>query len=666
MTTFQEPALAHAKFVAWTPPERMEGPEGEAITAGSQTIVEYFKGIKIAEIQDGGHKNHKKNLDVSDIRTVRVVFDQESVGLDHPIAGNIAPHDAGMEKIREAHENGGSVNIAIENVRKEKNSDGDFLSALSPIFQLRGADSPGGKGDMSVAGKNTLNVISAVNGETTVECRSDATQWSSLVKNKAGMLPPEGFRVVKDDDDWTKYAVIVPTGESAPQQSSQGSSVNSEQLAQVINDALDRKLGESSSDEGGRYAPSPSSKEIGEGPPFYLTTSRGHTSIGSYAASASRQTYRWAHEHLGAGKNHVAESSNLAGKIFSLALELQVQAYHEQSTPVSYKPNPNLNSFRECLYWLMFVIENHYPVTDGVDNWAHEEEAFKDALNQVLLTVQQIDEFLESNKNDSQQTPANQSSQSTPDNSAQKQSEPAKQSSNDKIERLQKCLNALNSKWDDYKAVHAIYKQANKEELLNAPVSFKDNVVVFDRNGGKKLQEVIIARGTELGKAQKQVSEPEPDNSPAPNEESPLPEEPASEEEQVSADEFASMTDGVVSESQESSNESPWGERLSQVTTNAEASKLYSEASASLKDEVEFDGDKMPLNEAFQKLKEKFETAQSYADEAYNANTVPELSAIRSKGKNEGLLNFEVNDGHSDDPVSLIDMLTARRGMISS
>src|SRR5699024_12249145 len=47
-----EPTEAQAQLIAWTPPERIEGPDGERITAGAQPIIDYHDAIKVSKIHD--------------------------------------------------------------------------------------------------------------------------------------------------------------------------------------------------------------------------------------------------------------------------------------------------------------------------------------------------------------------------------------------------------------------------------------------------------------------------------------------------------------------------------------------------------------------------------------------------------------------------------------
>ena len=150
---FTEPE-GNAQFVAFTPPTRMEGPDGEAITAGSQTYVNFFHGIKVEEIVDGGYNatKGKRQVEQSDVKTVRVTFDPESIGLGHSIAGNIAPDDPALDTLREALEKDLRVNVAIESIRMSRSrSSRESISPLTPIHSLLGATTPGGKGSMDAA-----------------------------------------------------------------------------------------------------------------------------------------------------------------------------------------------------------------------------------------------------------------------------------------------------------------------------------------------------------------------------------------------------------------------------------------------------------------------------------------------------------------------------------
>lgn len=664
---FTEPTEAQAKFIAWTTPERIEGPDGEPITAGSQTIIDYYKGIKVSKIQEGGWKN-RNNSSNTPPKTVRVEFDPSSIGLEFDIAANIAPQDKGLDVLRQAQESGDTVNIAIETFRKPKNSEtGEYISPLTPISALNGAKTPGGKADMSVAKVTMTRVIAAVNGETTIEAHSDASQWASLVRNRAGNLAPEGFKVLSDSDDWRKYAVIVPTEahKAQVQNQSGGGSVDPSQINAVISEAIDRKFGDFSIEEMRRYSPKLSDGSIGETQQWHPYTLRGDVNLGSYVAARYRYTYAWAIKTLGElGEDKVDE---LTQAVMELGLKVQSAAY-------GYSPDPILPSYSEAVQWICLLVENGYPFTENTEEWRNA--VGKDAVAH-MKTGRNVIKPLLGEKNapknaQSDKAQKNESSSASPQNTEPQKSAPQ----DDKDQRLSQCLEAIYKNWNSYEVIRKIYMQAKNENLLGAPVDVdtSGDQPRIVQNGPYSLKAVLSKRGVQLAPApEPETQEEAPANDSTPSTPDPEPES-VPDEAPVGAEDFASLAGGEVREDSSSQEASPpesqsdanWEDRLKSVVSEADAQSAWTDASESMQETVTYDGESMKLSEAFGKLQEKFGEAQEIVEKAEAAEKTADLNKLRTEANEHGVLEFEVSDGHSDEPKPLKDILREKRESLKS
>lgn len=663
MTDFREPNAGI--FVAYTTPERVPGPDNKTISAGSQTLVNYIKGAKIKDIIIGGWKatnGKKSDLDLDSVRTVRVEIDPESLGLQYPIAANIAPNDDGLKTLMKAQEAGEAVNLAIESVRKAKNSKTkEPVSPLTPIYKLLGAENPGGEGDMGIAGRNTTKVIAAVNGVTTQDCRSDATQWASLQKNKAGNTSPEGFTLLTDSEDWSKYAVIVPEeGYVAPVTSNNGGSSN--QDTSDLFDKLAAFLTEKLTVEGGRYVKRPTPGYINEGKPFDAFTSDKKISLGYYVASKYRYTFEWAWGYLQGvmqSKPDLAEVKKLTNKVIDLADKAQVKAYGG-----NVRFNRTVTSHTEACRWVQWAIENMF-------SWTN-------------LNEDEVVDFVSSMMKDGGEVSLVSVQESLPDFAGQKQAprnpQPetqVKDSGSDKMKNLENCLNVVNANWDNVDMLKKCYTRAKQLELLKAPVQVEDNKVTFSKGSETTLQEVLTNRGQSLKQENSETASTEPESET--ELEKPEASESATEEssdvqvtkeskdapknEVLDEDAFAALlTDGGTSEND-------WNEKLAAVSSVEEAQELWSSASANLQDTVVYEGESMTLSDAFQLLNAKFsdssessvEKAQELAESAVTAEDITQLKDIRKEANELNLLDVLVNDGVNDEELSLDTVIKNKR-----
>lgn len=653
------------QFVAYTPPQRMEGPEGEAITAGVQTFVTYYKGIKVADVLDGGYNATKgrRAVDPADIKTVRVEFDPESVGLSHAIAANIAPGDPAVAVLRNAMENYEAVNVAIESVRMHRNRETkDIISPLTPIHALMGASTPGGKANMTHAGNTTSRVIAAVNGETTVDCRSDATQWASLADgNRAGNLPPEGFRLLTDKEDWTKVAVAVPVESAHAGGQSSAGAVDIEELARLITDHLDEKMAV----ENRRYISSPKTGEIAEGKPFSATTMHNWVNLGSFLNSKFRYIFEWSYgylKELHQSPPEDAEVFALADVVLEIADRAQVKSYGGD-----VKVDQQATSHTEACRWTQWTIANRFQYSpDPSNEWKGNVcDYVVDKMTSGGLRIAKS--VLNRDTLEPPQSAARQQQAAPTQSEAPTESAPtASSDNNDRMENLRRCLEAVNANWNDVDMLRKVYKHALLLNILKAPVALKGGKVEFDRSSSTELGQIIVERGNALSSvatpekeevvAQKTVTTNK-DNAPVPAPASAPTDEPQ-DDEPLDDDDFASALGATT-------DTGDWGERLDALRSSSAAQTLWNQAQSSLNESIEFRGGTVKLGDAFKTVSDEMAAAQEIAEEVASADSVADLNSIRIRAKKANLLDHEVEDGVSDEPIKLVDAIIARRGEVN-
>lgn len=690
---FTEPT-SNAQFVAFTPPTRVEGPDGAAISAGSQTLVQFFRGIKVDKIIDGGYaatKGRGRQVNPDDVKTVRVEFDPESVNLEHAISGNIAPNDPQLQVLRDALDKDEAVNIAIETIRKSKNSDTKTpISPLTPIYALTGASEPGGKGKMDDAKQNVHKVVASVNGVTTVDCRSDATQWHVLQGNKTGTLPPEGFRFYSDKNDWKAYGVIVPE-EAAPAAGNNANNVDFRAMAEYIIEQVGKNA-QTTSPAGGNYVRrTPREDQIGEGRPFDVRNARGDVNLGSYVASKYHYTFLWAWKYLNDQlQSPPAEelANRLARTILALASEVQVGAYGSKR-----KADPSVNSHTLATRWVEWVIEERAPYTfNGEFPVEWRQKVTEEAVRHMRDSGEWVESlFAEQNAPVQQSAPT-----STPDSdtSPQPQASTPEQAPADKrMERLNACIAAVNDKFDDVAGLRAIFHAAKNEGLLGAPVAYENKQVIFKNGSDLQLGDLITRRGKRL----MENAASEQKNTPTPNEATTTPDVPAEPEDQssdgndvMSPEEFAAAMDASVEDSgdAESTDTAPSADDFSEdvpedsgeetnadlgsliegITDRATAGAEWNKVRDSdhLGDSVTVNGEQTTVKDAFEALSKKFEEADAFVEEIVGITDPQALTPLRSKAKKAGVLELKVSDGSSDEEDTLDNVIKQTRASLKA
>lgn len=663
------------KFIGYTPPTMVAGPEGESILAGSEVLVEHFAQIKVSDILYGGYNatgGGKKEVEEGKVRTVAVVFDASSVpdaNLSHDIRANISPGDPALALIEQAKENDEFINLVIETARNPRHSKTkEAISALAPINAIRGATTPTGKADMSSAAGMVARVVAAVNGVVTKDCRSDPSQWGELGNNVAGDLAPAGFKVLRDKEDWTKMSVIVPVdGASRPSQG--GAALNADSLDELASKIVAR-LHEDLEVENRRYIPSARPNQISEGKPFSVRTAHGEVNLGSYQASRYRYTFAWAAEYLADKTSDDEAIHALVNTVLSLAGRVQVTAYTQSSTATNYvnlTPDFLAASYTEACRWIEWVIAHRYPYTgEPTEEWIANvgrtsTEMMVAGARSIASQVGTVQK-----RQPQQQAPAPSQDQPKIEASPTSQQAPTPQGSapsqagGDRRALAEQVIETVNGAWNDVNALRTVFTRANKEcpDILGAPVeSHPEHGVRFQpQNPQGTLGDVIKARGLAL--AAQQASAPA--SASAPTEAPPAPSSAeagsGADDTPVSGDEFAQMLGGDAPAAD-------WGERLDSIRTQAAAHAAWNDAQSDpslASSSIVFRGGEMPLSNGFALLGQIFGKVSDLASQAYEAEDMGALNAVRAEAADADVLDFETDDLDGNQR-SLRDILDAVR-----
>lgn len=365
LTPEQLPARV-SNFIAYGPEERAPDPtrNGEVITIRPQVYVRYYPTLVVSELKEGGRSGNRDNL-------VTVHFDPASVGFKDPISAHMNADDRTLPMLRRSLEEQMPLAIGIETQRKKKNSEsGAPISPLTPIHALRGATHPNGDGDgrsmMGPSGNNTSNRVAFVQGQPTQHIQSNPAEWKALVNNKAGDLPPEGWRNFAPGDDWTQYGAATRANTPSPgHQGSASGFPSPDQLGGMIRDVVTQALREfapalanhvtAADPSAGRGRPTGT---FTEGKQWEPRTSDGRVNLGGYVVASERWVYEWSHEYLdGSGQDTSPESVwDLTAAVHSMASAVQAQAYGH-----GFVPDRTSASHREAEKWVQWCITHAHP-----------------------------------------------------------------------------------------------------------------------------------------------------------------------------------------------------------------------------------------------------------------------------------------------------------------
>lgn len=392
ITPEQLPGRA-SNFIAYGPEERAADPtnNGEVITVRPQIYVRYYPGLVVSALKSGGRSGERKGL-------VTVHFDPTSIGFKDPISAHMNDDDQTLFILQNSLENKVPLAIAIETQRKKKNTaDGTPISPLTPIHALRGADHPNGDGDaqtmMGPSGNNASNRVAFVNGEATQHLQSNPSEWKPLVNNKAGDLPPEGWRNFATGEDWKEIGAAIRAGGQMPSAApstqvdapaSTGAFPSPNELSALIRDVVGQTLKEFApalADQVAQYSSNSSQGRVAgkfyEGRPWDARTSDGRINLGGYVVSAERWVFEWAYGYLSETletQPSPEEAWTLSEVALTMSSAVQANAYGHGF--VSDRESP---SHREAEHWVQWTIK-HLHAYPGADADEATLKAWNDAV----------------------------------------------------------------------------------------------------------------------------------------------------------------------------------------------------------------------------------------------------------------------------------------------
>lgn len=364
-----------SNFIAYGAEERASDPtnDGEAITIRPQVYVRYYPGLVVQNLSEGGRSGDRKGL-------VTVHFDPASIGFKDPISGHMNDDDQTLSILRNSLENKAPLTVAIETQRKKKNSaTGAPISPLTPIHALRGASQPNGDGDgpamMGPSGNNTTNRIAFVNGIGTQHLQSNPAEWKALVNNKAGDLPPEGWRNFAPGETWQDFGAAIRAGAPA-MAGTQGGNVPAgafpaptelanliqSVVGQVIKDQAPTLANHVAQASAALTSDAPNGRpanKFDEGKQWHPRTSDGRINLGGWVVSGERWVFEWAYRYLTESLEIEASTDDawtLSSEILSMASHTQSKTYGH-----GFVADRTTPSHRQAEHWVQWTVQNLHP-----------------------------------------------------------------------------------------------------------------------------------------------------------------------------------------------------------------------------------------------------------------------------------------------------------------
>lgn len=545
-----------SNFIAYGAEERAADPtrDGEVITIRPQVYVCYYPGLVVQSLQEGGRSGDRKG-------TMTVHFDPSSIGFKDPISAHMNDDDATVSILRNSLENKVPLTVAIEIQRKKKNSEtGSPISPLTPIHALRGATQPNGEGDgrmmMGPSGNNTSKRVAFVNGQSTQHIQSNPAEWKSLVNNKAGDLPPEGWRNFAPGEDWTEIGAAIRAGApmaNAPQggNSPTGAFPAPTELANLIQSAVSQTLkdfaptlanhvAQSSatltSDTPGRPA-----NKFDEGKQWNPRTSDGRINLGGYVVAGERWVFEWAFRYLSESLEVEASPEDawtLSAAVITMASEVQSNAYGH-----GFIADRTTASHREAERWVQWAIKNvhAYP---GIEA---DEDTLKSWSDEVVTEASSL--FTEAGRRAGDYF-SNVTKRDKNGAAPQAKAEKAPSGPSEKVVRA--FLDVVQKGWNDSQTIRNLGAQARDGGYLRLPVSMTaddkgDVSISYPPAEGEEsgpLESLLIYR---LNTLQAQANAPQgdgqaPAQEPAAEEQAPQVQEDAPEQAPVQANSTSEQT----------------------------------------------------------------------------------------------------------------------------
>lgn len=492
MTTLTPDQLPNssAQFIAYGAPERVADPLGgdEAINIRPQVFVRYYRGIKI------------KDLRTPNDDTVNVVFDPASVGLEKAFGAYMNSDDRVVAYIREQFEAGKPVDIGIEYQRRKKTKkEKQGISPLPPIHALRGASNPDGTGDngamLGKSGNNTHSKLALVNGRRTTVVQSDPREWAGLVSNTQGDLPPAGWKVLIDKEDWSRLGVITPKGDApfeqaaAPQQGGMAPGLDMNVLSKIIGNEVRKGLKEYGENllrqddaENGTTTGKAVQSSV-EGKPWTVWINKDQMNLGSFLVAGESHALRWAFTYLGGLGDDVLNKDDeirweaareLADASQKIADKVQATAYNG-----GVRADRTSASFKEAVLWVRFHIEHSYPFSAAED---FDYDSWFTNVGRSATNSLKTSEALAQGYLDERYPKAS--------NETKQQGTPSGKPVDSQSHMVSAYLQLLSQKWNDRDGVFALAKEANQKNLLDTtvwanPYDGKFSTEPFD--GGREL-----------------------------------------------------------------------------------------------------------------------------------------------------------------------------------
>ncbi|MFE3629490.1 hypothetical protein [Streptomyces goshikiensis] len=346
-------------FIAFEKKARaVQGPGGKTVKARPSVYVREHVDVKVLLYKEKTTKTAE-----GEFVTGRVTFDAASVGLTHDFGGSVEVGSQAAQLLNEAFRNQTPVTVALETYRRYA-KDGEPISPLTPINELRGIAGDVTKAQAEITNSNCKVIIVGANGHFTNELVSDPDEWELLRENRHGDLAPDG---------WVSYqGAVIPDSATGPSD-----------VGQQIEDALKKVLGTTANAPSAAPArsgrPALRAAHSAEAKPWESWNTDGRFNYGSYLATAVRETYAQAHRMTTDAGVDTAENleamASLLRLLLGMADKIQLGVYRDfNGTPVRTD-----RSHHEARAWIDYAV-THYPDLAYTADMADPDDAQAVAL----------------------------------------------------------------------------------------------------------------------------------------------------------------------------------------------------------------------------------------------------------------------------------------------
>ncbi|MEV8544480.1 hypothetical protein [Streptomyces sp. NPDC051572] len=315
------------------------GQDGQTVHVRPSVYVREHVDIKVAAYKD---KTSRKGSD-GEFTLGRVTFDAGSVGLEHDFSASVEAGSKAAQLLADAFKNDTPVTVAIETSRRYAAKDGDPISSLTPINELRGI-----VGDVTVAqaeitGRNCRVLVVGVNGQFTSELLTNPEEWDMLRDNRDGQLAPPG---------WAVYHGGIISASSA--------FAEGDVTTKVLTLLESYFEGKGTPTVGPQSRPAMRGPRAVESKPWDNWNTDGRFNHGSYLATAIRETHATAHRMAAeAGVDPVGNQPSvraLTELLLAMADRIQLGVYRA-TDGIAVRSD---RSHHEARQWIDFVV-THCP-----------------------------------------------------------------------------------------------------------------------------------------------------------------------------------------------------------------------------------------------------------------------------------------------------------------